>query len=333
MTMKKANNRRERTVIGTRAVIIGILSIACLSCTSKNQPGEETMVQVTTDGVSITDNPNVTGETISKSLTLSSFHAVSNNTSVELIYTQGAKQKVTAEAPKALMEKLTFSVEDGVLTVRTKKHVSNINGRLKLYVTIPTLSRVQNNGAMTLHAKTWTGTAIGITNNGAFTLSGNIANKEDVKIQNNGSFSYKEGAVRCGNLSIQNNGSTTVTVNITATGSVNVKNNGSSNIISTVKAKSYSEDCDGATKDQLDIQAENLIFDIDGAGKCTVHFVGKNAIIHGDGSSKLDLDVDCKKLHVSSEGVAKITVKGTADETKFENDGVTKVDASGLNNL
>lgn len=333
--MKNKTITKRAKALGVSIVALTVLGTLCPSCSSKNQPeSSNETTTVTNSDISITtDDEWTSAKTTTKTLDLPSFHAVSNNFSVDITYTQGSKQKVVAEIPDEIRDKVIITVKNGTLNVKTKKGCHIKNSRIKLRLTAPTISSLYNNGAMTFRATTWSGSPVSIDNNGAFTLQGTISNKQDVKIVNNGSFNYKDGTLKCGNLHISNNGASTVSVPITASGDVKLSNNGSSKIISTIKAKSYEESCNGASKSELDIKAETLKLDIDGAGKGTIHFVGKEATIHGDGSSKLDLDVDCSKLYVTSDGVAKITVKGTADETKFQNDGVTKVDASGLNNL
>lgn len=335
-TMKNKTTTKKGTALGTSMAALAILGTLCLSCSAKNQPEDNTNGTTTVSNgdmtITTTDDWTAT-KTTTKTLDLPTFHAVCNNTSVDITYTQGSKQKVVAEIPDAILDKVSITVKDGMLTLNTKKRFNINNSGIKLHITAPAISSLYNNGSMTFRTTAWSGTPVSISNNGAFTLHGNISNKKEVKFENNGSFTYKDGTLECGSLYISNNGASTVNIPITASGDVKLDNNGSSKITSSIRAKNYSERCNGASKAELDIKAETLKLDIDGAGKGTVHFVGKEATIHGDGSSKLDLDVDCSKLYVISGGMAKITVKGTADETKFQNDGITKVDASGLNNL
>ncbi len=326
--MKYKDITKRKSTLVANITALAVMGVLCLSCSAKNQPAANTDTSITTGG-----NEWTATEITTKTLDLPAFHAVDNNTSVTITYTQGSKQKVVAKIPDEILDKISITVKDDVLTINTKKgrKIKN-NCSINLEITAPAISSLRNNGAMTFRATKWSG-ASSINNNGAFTLHGNISSKENIKIVNNGMFSYKDGALECEDLRISNNGASTITVPIKATGDVRLSNNGSSQIISNIKANSYTESCNGVSTAEMDIKAETLNLDIDGAGKSKVHFVGKEATIHGDGSSKLELDVDCSKLYITSDGVAKITVKGTADETKFQNDGVTKVDASGLNNL
>lgn len=273
---------------------------------------------------------------IKHNLDLKDFHGISNNLGVDIHYTQGSRYQVTAETTAENWNKCDISVENGILKVdRSKKyprHKSmNFNGSIVLHITAPRLELLSNNGSMRFHADHWKTEDIKFQNNGSMTIAGNIDQADDVTISNNGSVSYKEGGIEANNLSIRNNGSCTITIPLDVKGDLSISNNGSNKLISTIKAITYHESCNGSSNTQADIQADDLRQNINGSGKLDVKFKGKNADIYGSGSVNINMQLDCEKLMVKSSGSAKIKVAGTADNTTIKNEGVIKVDVSELN--
>ncbi len=277
-----------------------------------------------------------TASNIKRNLDVKDFHGISNSLGVEIYYTQGSRYQVTAETTAENWNKCDIQVENGILKVtRNKKYPRyqsmNINGNILLHITAPNLDLLSNNGAMKFHADHWKAGNIKFQNNGALTLSGSIDQAASIILTNNGAVNYQEGSIQGTNFSVSNNGASTLTIPIQLSGDLHISNNGSHKLISSIKAASYTETCNGASNDQVDIQADELKQSINGTGKLDIHFKGKNADIAGSGSVHIDMQLDCDKLTVRSSGSAKIKIAGTADDTTIKNDGIIKVDVSELN--
>lgn len=273
---------------------------------------------------------------VKRNLDLKDFHGISNNLGVDIHYTQDSRYQVTAETTAENWDKYNISVEDGMLKIdRNKKYANqrsmNFKGSIILHITAPRLELLANNGSMIFHADHWKAGNLKFRNNGSMSITGYIDQANDVSISNNGSIGYKEGSIKANNLSISNNGSSTITVPLDVKGDIHISNNGSHKLISTIKAATYSESCNGSSTDQVDIVANDLKQSINGSGKLDIHFKGKNADIYGSGSVKIDMQLDCEKLTVKQNGTAKIKVAGTANNTSIKNEGVVKVDVSELN--
>lgn len=314
-----------KTKIIIAAMLVSLLPLA--ACGSHKTDLAEN--ESTTSTIQTT-NENI----IKRNLQLPHFHTVCNDFAVKVYYTQGSKFQVTFEGNQQLFDACKFYVKDNVLHVEHKKgyrHRDVSNQQITLRITAPTIKALTNDGAMEVYADNWKASDLKVKNDGAMRLNISIIDGESVNIDNDGALKFIEGKVKATNVSIKNDGASTISIPFEVRNLFAINNDGSSKLRSSIKAKTYTEKCDGSATDSIQVTAEDISVYIDGAGKVNGDFKGKNVTIHGDGSSEINLAVNCENLQINSDGSSNIKVKGTADNTSFKNEGVTRVDVSELN--
>ena len=306
--------------------------------------GQTGIQQVTLDDVHVYNYGNTNdgnaddeddGPIVERTLNLKDFKAIRNNFSAEVQYTPNSQYSVkVAGSPKAL-DATEFSVKDGTLYIdvsqKFKGRTTNLHKGVILYVSSPNLESISNTCALTIKADQWKLKELNVENSSALTFKVNNLDCQSLDISNSGAFSYKEGSVKADNVSISNSGSCKIDLTFSVKNAFDLSNSGACKLGGNVTAKSFSESCIGAIKDEAHIMAESLVLDINGAGNVNSTFKGKTASITGNGASKINITVDCEKLAIDSNGLSRITVRGTADDAKIENNGIVKVDASELN--
>lgn len=312
---------KTRTLIA--AMLVTLLPLTACGSHKTDLAEEETVTQATNEK-----------NMIKRDLQLPRFHAISNDFSVKIYYTQGNKFQITYEGTQKLYEASRFYVKDNVLHIKLKKGEKQqdySNQEIVLRITAPSIETIANDGCMSVYADNWKASDLMVKNDGAMRLHLSIIDGKSITIKNDGSLTFKEGKIKATDVSIKNDGSSTIFVPFEVKNQFSLHNDGASNLRSRIKAKTYTETCDGAATDSIQVAAEDMSVSIDGAGKVKGEFKGKNVAIHGDGSSKINLTVNCENLQINSDGCSNIKVRGTADHTTFKNEGVTKVDTSDLN--
>lgn len=324
-----------------RTILMGLLATVALwlptcVCEGQNiiQQGDVLGDDVYTYGdASYIDEDD--GTVVERTVNLKNFHAIQNNYSAKVCFTQSQRYEVKVRGTQKGVDMLDFSVKDGILNINVKKQYKkkyiNIMKEVTLYISSPYMSSISNRGSLTLQGKTWKLDDLSIDNIGALTLDISTLNCKKLNITNRGSLRYVNGDVKATQANVTNSGAITLDLSVNAKEAFELSNRGSCKFDGKVSTKSYTESCQGASTDHLDIAADSLELNILGSSKINSTFKGKTATIHGGGASNILMDVDCDKLFIESRGSSKITVKGTADDTYFENHGVTNVDVTGLN--
>ena len=185
------------------------------------------------------------GEIVSKELNLAKFTGVELSTSGDVILTKGATQKVRVEAQQNIIDLLNTEISKGIWDIEFTKNVSNYKS-LKIYITIPTLTKV------------------GISGSGNISTTNAFKNADDL-------FVFVSGS---GNLDLDVSAKSTKT-KLSGSGNImlkgasdyqEIKISGSGNI------KAY------------DFEVEEADVTISGSGECRVHVTQKlNARISGSG--------------------------------------------------
>ena len=206
---------------------------------------------------------------IEQDLDLKNFKAISNEMAVEIHYTQGSKYKVTFKGTREFLAQCKFTVKEGTLRLKVKRENAeeypNVP-RVLLYVTTPNISKIKNDGGMTLAANINKGKAFSIKNDGANTLSGSINAKTNTE--------------KC-------DGASTTNLTINAEDRL-LSIDGAGKINSRFKGKNATIHCDGSSKIDLSVDCEKLEVTSDGMSKIKVRGTADNTSTKSDGVINVD---------------------------------------------
>lgn len=86
-------------------------------------------------------------EMTNKTYPIQSFSSVKSHAVGNVIYTQSDKVSVKAEGEKNLIDNMTITEKNGLLTINTRKKMrSRANNKLTIYISSPTIESIENSG-------------------------------------------------------------------------------------------------------------------------------------------------------------------------------------------
>lgn len=286
-----------------------------------------------------------------ESVSLPSFDAIENDAAVNIHFTQGDRQSVRVRHAEGWRLKLSVSGKTLKMEVENpdSRRGRRAGAGADVWITLPYLKTVSNDGALHLDAASIKEDRLGIYNNGAMTVDVDKMNIGTFKCANSGSLRYStklkankmsidnNGALTdtlsasCPDINISNNGALTTSLAVADAGQFSLYNGGSIKGSVDVKGKALTINNCGALRGDMKLKGDMLNFINDGAGEHSIEFVGGSLDFQNSGNATVSLDVDCRKLSVGNSGVSRISVSGTADETTIDSDGISKIDCSKLN--
>lgn len=267
---------------------------------------------------------------IARTISLPAFDAIHNNCGVKLHINQGNRQSVRVKESNG--RRLKLSVSGKTLLLDVAKSIDNTGKSAEVWITIPALKSVINDGALEAEVGNIKGKELSIINNGALTLSANKLSFGRLKYKNYGAIT-EDITLNCKELYLENSGSWKTLLTLSGNNILSLNNDGAyeCDVRMSGAGTSVTVDNSGIMKGELKLQADSFTFNNNGSGKQDISFKGDEMNIDNSGAVNVDLYVDCKKLKAKSSGVSSLTVSGTADDTTIDSDGVSKIDSSKLN--
>lgn len=161
-----------------------------------------------------------------ESVSLPSFDAIENDAAVNIHFTQGDRQSVRVRHAEGWRLKLSVSGKTLKMEVADpdSRRGQNAGAGADVWITLPYLKTVSNDGALHLDAASIKEDRLGIYNNGAMTVDVDKMNIGTFKCANSGSLRYST-KLKANKMSIDNNGALTDTLSASCP-DINISNNG-----------------------------------------------------------------------------------------------------------
>ena len=252
--------------------------------------------------ISITANAQwikPSGNTISETRNLDSFHSIHSSSSADIMISQGNTQKVVVESDANLVPHIKTYVSDGVLKIEIKKNFKNID-ELTIYITVPDLNKISVSGSGDIKVNKFKSTELIVKISGSGDFYGDLDLK---KLQ------YKVSGSGDGNIS-------------GVTGELEIGISGSGDIKATgLRLSNCSAKVNGSGDMNLSGKTENLSIAISGSGD--IHAYGLEAVnvtakIAGSG----DIEITAiENISASIAGSGDVYYKGNPNQSKVSASG------------
>ena len=273
-----------------------------------------------------------TGGEVTKTLKVKDFSRIKSSLYVDIHYTQGAQYKVTVSGTAGAIAKADFSVSDGTLTIKQKSDNSTVNNgnesnHLWLDITAPDLNGIDNNGRMSLQAKTFSPSEFVIDNSGILNISTESikckATGDGFSLDNSGRMELNSSAITAANASISNNGILTFNGGKMEIEATHMDNSGRIDISGNVKGASASISNNGIFTSGMTFDlAKEYKYDNSGRYDFTGNITAGSIDISNAGidSQKTELKADALKIGINGRSDYDMGFSGS--EAQLECSGI-----------
>lgn len=285
---------------------VALLSACVLTACASKRPADDGTVSATVGG----KDSKVLKE---RTYDLRDFNRISAGGILHIHFTQGKTYKVVVRAPQEYLDDCLLHVENGTLTIGWKSsHTFNSNVTPHLYVTAPDLHSVKLNGATKFEASDITTDNMDIETSGASLFSvGRLQCKQHVTATCSGATKLNVQDMQCDRFSSTFSGAVKFTTSL--------------------KAQSAELSSSGAVKQNIHVEADELIMKNSGAVNGNLTFNGKTLDLNESGATKTHAKVECSRLKAIARGAVNTEIEGTADDTDIQISGAAKISTARLN--